>query len=99
MGEVAKGSITLDAWKGSVTTDVGWGVVHVCTRDSDCQKSLLASTANNPLRAPWAETVTAQQRDADVPADRLLPNVGHPPVTVFVVMILLFALAIGPGSL
>ncbi len=99
---IAAASPRLEQWQaGPESVDhLGWGDIYLCRAKADCLSAL--TTVRSPLvHIPTTSDWSPRHRGrADInPRDRMLRSVGRVPLNGFLAIILLFAIAIGPGSL
>lgn len=106
--DAAAGRVVLDQWRAAPHTtidDLGFGRIRVCRDGDACARAIssepwpdrVAQGLHNQRQAPSRHILHAGPLQFGAAKhDRLLTHVGEPPVGAFLVIILLFATAIGP---
>lgn len=93
----ALGHVTLARWSGDLTEaaqTLGFGAVTRCAGTACLDVDQPTETAPSPVfDGPYGGSFENLE-----PSATLLPDVGRAPVAVFLLLIILFAVAIGPGN-
>ncbi len=109
-GDASEHTAALDQWREKSTMeDLGWGSISVCRKPSDCWTDIDKLFPAPPTYGSYgwwgAPPPTPASHLEDLPkteqgsAAGLLKDVGRPPVDAFLVIITVFALLMGPGTL